>query len=85
MSKRTTQAYIAALTYIHQNLISLNGSGFIIDFEAAMRTAILRVVPAANVIGCWFHFCQCLRRKMASLPNLFDALRNDENGSIKVP
>lgn len=68
MSKRTTQAYIAALTYIHQNLISLHGSGFIIDFEAAMRTAILSVVPAANVIGCWFHFCQCLRRKMASLP-----------------
>lgn len=83
MTKRTTQAYSAALSYVHQNLIPLNGSGFIIDFEAAMRSALLKLIPAANVIGCWFHFCQCLRRKMASLNKLYDAIRNDTSGAMR--
>lgn len=83
MSKRTIEAYEAALKYVHENLISLNSNGFIIDFEAAMRSALLKVVPDTNVLGCWFHFCQCLRRKMASLTTLHDVVRNDPNGSIK--
>lgn len=83
MTKRTTQAYFEALSYVHQNLIPLNGSGFIIDFEAAMRSALLKLIPAANVIGCWFHFCQCLRRKMASLNKLYDAIRNDTSGAMR--
>lgn len=76
MSKRTTVAYKAALQYVHEHLISLNGRGFIIDFEKAMRLALIQIVPGINVLGCWFHYCQCLRRKMASLKNLNDLIRD---------
>lgn len=83
MSKRTTEAYKAALKYVHENLISLNCSGFIIDYEAAMRSALLQVLPNVTVLGCWFHFTQALRRKMASLTNLYDIFRNDQTGLIR--
>lgn len=75
MSRRTTEAYTSALKYVHEKLISLKGDGFIIDFEKAMRTALQKVVPDINLMGCWFHFCQSLRRKMASLKNLHEMIR----------
>lgn len=77
MTHRTVQAYKAAFKFIHENLISLDGDGIIIDFESAMRTALLKTIPGIKVFGCWFHFCQCLRRKMASLPILFREYRSD--------
>lgn len=55
----------------------MGGKGFIIDFEKAMRSALLKVIPGINVLGCWFHFCQSLRRKMASLQKLHELIRRD--------
>lgn len=77
MSKRTTEAYISALKYVHENLIPLVGKGIIIDFEKAMRAAIKRINNGIRIYGCWFHFCQSLRRKVASLKELFELIRND--------
>lgn len=71
MTRRTIEAYIAALRYVHEYLISLRGRGFIIDFEKAMRIALHKVDDSLNILGCWFHFCQALRRKVASLKDLF--------------
>ena len=40
------------------------------DYEMAMRKAISSVWPVARLSGCWFHYCQALRRKKASLSKL---------------
>lgn len=82
MSRRTTDAYAAALQYVNDNIIELNGRGIIIDFEKAMRAGIRKVSPNIPILGCWFHFAQALRRKMASFPNLFTLIRN--NPAAKV-
>lgn len=70
MTNRTTDAYVAALKYVNDHLLEINGSGIIIDFEKAMRAAVKKVAPNIPILGCWFHFCQALRRQMASMKNL---------------
>lgn len=80
MSRRTKEAYVSALKYVHSNLIPLVGRGIIIDFEKAMRAALYEVTPDSmytKILGCWFHLCQALRRKMASLKELFELIRSD--------
>lgn len=77
MTRRTIEAYVAALKYVHLNLIALNGSGIIIDFESAMRASLKIVVPDLKIYGCWFHHVQALRRMMASMKDLFELLRTN--------
>lgn len=77
MTRRTIEAYQSVLEYIHQNIIPIRGKAIIIDFEKAMRQAIKTVSPNMKILGCWFHFCQALRRKMASMNELFQLVRND--------
>lgn len=71
LTNRTTSTYISLLRAIQDicldhNLI-FDPDSFTIDFEKAMISAIAIVFPRAGVIGCLFHFCQCLRRKVQKL------------------
>lgn len=77
MSRRTTNAYKAALQYVNENIIELKGNGIIIDFEKAMRAALRKVSPNIPILGCWFHFCQALRRKMASMEHLLALIKDN--------
>lgn len=78
MSRKTTEAYYSLLKYVHENLIPITGAGIIIDFEKAERLAISKLNTGITIYGCWFHFCQALRRKVASMGELFELVRNDE-------
>lgn len=82
MSRRTIGAYESAFKYIHINLIPLRGKAIIIDFERAMRRALLKIIKSINsnlcVLGCWFHLCQALRRKLAQMPMLFAKVKSNE-------
>lgn len=77
MNRRTTEAYVNALKFINQNIIELEG-GIIIDFENAMRAALKIVCPNLAILGCLFHHCQALQRKMKSMPELFQLIRTNE-------
>lgn len=82
MTNRTIDAYTAALEYVNKNIIDLNVSGIIIDFEKAMRAALKKVAPNLPILGCWFHFAQALRRRMASLSSLFALIKKNEDAKI---
>lgn len=75
MSRKTTEAYFNLLKYVHEELIEMNGSGIIIDFEKAERQALHQLQTGIRIFGCWFHFCQALRRKITSMEELFELLR----------
>lgn len=77
MTRKTTEAYKDALEYVNENLIELQGRGMITDFEKAMRSALHQVVPDLKTYGCWFHYCQALRRKMASMKELFELVKRN--------
>lgn len=37
------------------------------DYEKGLRNALRLMYPEAQILGCWFHYCQCIRRKALSL------------------
>lgn len=77
MSRRTLAAYKSALTYVHENILCLNAMAIITDFERALRNALRKVVVGITLLGCWFHHCQALERKVASNFELFVLIRNN--------
>lgn len=79
MTRRTTAAYVAALEYVNKEIIALKGRGIIIDFESAMRASLSIVAPDLPIYGCWFHFCQALRRMMASMKPLHTLIRTNQD------
>lgn len=78
MTRKTEEAYTHALRYVHENLFTLQCGAIITDYECAMRKAIRNVVPDIKMLGCWFHFAQAIRRKVASLGDLFEIVRTTE-------
>lgn len=78
MSRKTTDAYKSVFSYIHKNILPLDAGGIITDFELALRIGLRHIVPKTPLYCCWFHHCQAVRRKVASLPDLFALIRNDK-------
>lgn len=71
LTNRTSSTYINMLRMIQDICseydLALNPESFTIDFELAMVRAINTVLPQTQVVGCLFHFSQCLRRKVQEL------------------
>lgn len=82
MSNRTTAAYKSVFDYIHRNILSLDVSAIITDFERALRNALRATVATTKLLGCWFHHCQALRRKVASISELFELVKRDKEARI---
>lgn len=78
MTRKTQKCYEHALEYVHKNVFSLKCEAIITDFEYAMRQAIRNIISGIKLLGCWFHFAQAIRRKMASLSELFELVRTEE-------
>lgn len=83
MSNRTTAAYESVFDYIHRNILSLDVSAIITDFERALRNALrATAVATTKLLGCWFHHCQALRRKVASISELFELVKREKEARI---
>lgn len=78
MTRKTQKCYEHALGYVHTNVFPLCCEAIITDFEIAMRQAIRKVVPGIKLLGCWFHYAQAIRRKVASLSELFELVRTQD-------
>lgn len=74
MSNRTTECYAAVLNFIESNVFELKPTAIITDFEAGMRKAIKTVYKDVVLRGCWFHYCQAIK-KMALKLGLRNELR----------
>lgn len=56
------------------------GVGIIINFKKAERMALLmQLGTGINILGCWFHFCQALRKMLASMGDFFELVRNGDS------
>lgn len=76
MSNKKQKAYEHLLQFIDSNIFKFEAKSFTTDFEKSMRNAILSVFPQARLKGCWFHFCQAVRRKASKLKELTKFIRN---------
>jgi MULE transposase domain len=75
MTGRSENDYFSILAFVQQAVFSNDGIARVprlatSDFEQAIRGALVKVWPTIELVGCNFHFCQCLRRKAASMPAL---------------
>lgn len=66
MTDQSAESYMAIFDYIEKNIFELQPSSFMADFEAALRAAISRFYPKAKLLGCWYHFCSSIRRRVMS-------------------
>lgn len=82
MSRRTTESYKSVFEYINKNILKLNGSTCISDFERALRNALEEIAPDITLLGCWFHHFQALRKKLASDFELFSLVRSNDDAKI---
>ena len=46
------------------NNIVVQTNCFMVDYEIAIRNALICVWPDKTVHGCWFHFCQAVYKKL---------------------
>ena len=73
MDKKSLSSYKYVLDYINNSIFKLEASSFITDFEYALQKSSRTIFPEAKVRGCWFHFCQAVRRRIAQKHNVWAA------------
>lgn len=81
MDVRTAAAYTHIFQYIHNNIFDLTCKSFTTDFEKAMRNALRCCFPNAELIACWFHQKQAVRRKATKFPVFFHTIRTNERAA----
>ncbi|XP_075163492.1 uncharacterized protein LOC142236118 [Haematobia irritans] len=81
MDRKTKQIYEDLFRYIKDNIFDMDPSIIVTDYEESMRQAIQIVFPKTQNVGCWFHFCQAVRRNMRSRKALVKYIRSSKEAS----
>ncbi|CAD6204225.1 GSCOCG00012678001-RA-CDS [Cotesia congregata] len=84
MTRKTTAAYRTALSHFKNQLAPhINPETIMTDFEIAEDIAIKDVFPEAIHIGCFFHYCQALTKRLEKL-GLMELVSNWKYGRILI-
>jgi len=67
MTDRTKDSYTEVLNQLLKCKPDLDPKPIQIDFEQAFISAFQDIFPNAIINRCFFHFCQCVWRKIQSL------------------
>ena len=69
--RRTAQTYELVLAelkeYLSGNGNNLKASKIICDYENSLLATLQAAFPRTKIQGCYFHFCQCVYRKVQKL------------------
>lgn len=76
MTTKTREAYEHVFQFIDANLFKFQASTFHTDYEMGLRKALRNVFPTATLKGCWFHYCQAMRRKTQTIKGFGAIVRN---------
>ena len=64
MTNKTILSYVVALSMMKMMIGNCDPGYVIHDFELAIPKALKKVFPNAKPTGCYFHFVQCITRRM---------------------
>lgn len=80
MESKSTRSYKQVFTYIEDNLLKLKPETIHSDYEAGLLKALKILYPSSKLVGCWFHYCQAIRRKLGRNKgrNFFCSLKEDK-------
>lgn len=77
MTRKTQEAYTHLFKYIDAEIIKLQPTSFMTDYEVAMRNALRSVFPEAQLSSCWFHYCQAVKRHGSQIGGFLMTARNN--------
>lgn len=77
MTGKTQESYTRVFQYIEDNVCQLEPTSFMSDYERGMRNAIRMVYPNCTVYGCWFHYCQAIRKRSSQIPRFNGFLKGN--------
>lgn len=81
MTKKSRAAYKHMFQFIDTNIFKFQASVWHTDYEAALRKALEFVFPNTSLKGCWFHYCQALRRNSGKIKNFGKLIKSNEECS----
>ncbi len=76
MKKRNFRSYDTIFGHL-KSLITVNITEFMADYETATRKAVRKFFPNAMLAGCYFHYCQAIRKASKRFGMWKDALFAD--------
>lgn len=77
MSHKSTDCYEDVLNYIHRHHMDLNCPSFTTDYESAMRKALAKLFPNAQLFGCFFHYTQAVKKHAYQTAGLVQLMRTN--------
>lgn len=81
MSNRTQIAYSHVFKYIDKYIFPLQCASFHSDYETAMKNALRSCFPQAQLLSCWFHFVQAIRKNVSQMALLFHLIRTNTDAA----
>lgn len=82
MDKRTAPAYTHVFQYINAHIFPLSCTTFVSDFETEMRNALRVFYPTSQLVPCWFHHKQAVRKKVSKCAVFFHLVCTDKDASM---
>ena len=76
MTVKSQDLYKAVLEDISVKIPQFKPQSSMLDWEPAARNAIKEMYPQIAICGCWFHYTQCIWRKIQKL-GLSSTFKND--------
>lgn len=84
MTHRNAQLYKEIFSFLRDEL-SLTPTKVMSDYERAIRLAVKDVWPRSSISGCNFHFCQALRRRVATKhPEIVRLMRYKNSAKVAL-
>lgn len=84
LPNKRQETYTAMFNALKQKNGRLNPVTIMTDFEQAAMNAFKEVFPQTSMSGCFFHFGQCLWRKMHQFQDLQQDYKNDSEFALKI-
>lgn len=66
LQKKEADTYVEALQHIRNNCFNKNLKRVLTDFESSLMIAVNTVFKDTTIKGCWFHYCQAIKKKLFS-------------------
>lgn len=84
LPNKTQDIYTLLLSKIKEINPNLNPETIMTDFEHSSLIAFKNIFPNIKQSGCFFHFTQCLWRKIQKIPGLAEKYISDPNFSLHI-
>lgn len=80
MNSKKSECYESLFQHIEMSAMKLKPKSFHSDYESGLRKALRNAYEGVQLIGCWFHYCQAVRRKCRQTKGFFRSLLGHKNG-----